>query len=153
MRNVFYVLFFFLAAAIFSNCGSGSDLDQPPQIMLGQDPCDECRMIINEVRFAAAYTTADGQRRFFDDIGCMIVHHNKLHESAARFWVADFRDGRWLPAEKALFIVGSEIPTPMAFGVIAIDQEEYAQGQPLQGRQVSFKELLAMKLTPGNPDK
>ena len=48
------MLFLTLAA-----CGGGTDTTQPPEILYGQDVCDECDMIISEEKYAAAYWTAE----------------------------------------------------------------------------------------------
>ena len=54
-------------------CGGGADTTQPPEILYGQDVCDECDMIISEEKYAAAYWTAEGEARRFDDVGEMLV--------------------------------------------------------------------------------
>ena len=50
------------------------------EIIYGQDPCDQCSMIINEPRFATAYVTKSGDVRRFDDLGGMLVYDHQNQE-------------------------------------------------------------------------
>ena len=112
-----------LAAA----CNSGPDLDQPPTIRYGEDSCERCLMIINEARFAAAYVTADGTARRFDDIGGMLAYDAEMHEDVAVYWVHDFDSEEWLKAEEAHFVKSDEQITPMGFGIVAFDDHAQAE--------------------------
>ena len=59
MRRLVYAAF--LAALIFSAGCSGLSSDKAPNIRYGKDPCAECRMIIGDERFAAAFVNEDGE--------------------------------------------------------------------------------------------
>ena len=58
-----------LLALALAACGGGADTTQPPEILYGQDVCDECDMIISEEKFAAAYWTAAGEAGRLDGGG------------------------------------------------------------------------------------
>lgn len=127
------------------SCKSGGNLDQPPRIRYGEDPCDECFMLINESRFAAGFVTIDGQVKRFDDIGCLLLYQKEQNENVAHFWVKDFNTQKWLKADDALFVRSDSIQTPMGFGIIAFKTEEFAQKiLPSQDhRQIlNFSQLL-----------
>jgi copper chaperone NosL len=109
---------------LIMSCKSGGNFDQPPEIRYGEDPCDECFMLINESRFAATYITFDDQVKRFDDIGCLLLYQKEHDEDVAHFWVKDFNTQKWLKADNALFISSDSIQTPMGFGIIAFENEK-----------------------------
>ena len=112
---------------LLSACGSGPDLDEPPDIRYGEDICERCAMIINEARFAAAYVTPDGTARRFDDIGGMVAYIDELPEEVAVFWVHDFDTEEWLKAENAHYVESEELITPMGFGIVAFSDKVRAE--------------------------
>ncbi|MCB8945732.1 MAG: nitrous oxide reductase accessory protein NosL [Ardenticatenaceae bacterium] len=107
----------FLAA-----CGASSNLDEPPDILYGQDVCDECGMIINEARFAASYVTTTGVVRRFDDIGNMLLYDAKHQEDVHVYWVHDFHSQAWINAEKATLVLNPDLVTPMGWSLAAFAQ-------------------------------
>jgi copper chaperone NosL len=127
------------------SCNSGGLPDQAPTIRYGEDPCDECFMLINEARYAAAYTTTGGQSRRFDDIGCLLAYHSKHREDVANFWVAGFSTQKWVIADSALYFKSDSIQTPMGFGIIAFENERIARNSiPLMNQEppLRFSQLL-----------
>lgn len=121
------VFAFLLLAAALAGCGQQVDVSQPPQIVYGQDACDRCKMLINEEAMAAAYWTAGGEARRFDDIGGMLTHQRETGETVATWWVHDLTSRRWLRAEEAHFVTGAGVTTPMGFGIVAFADESAAQ--------------------------
>ncbi len=122
-----YGLLLMACVLILTACGQGAELDAPPQLVLGEDVCDECSMIINEARFAASYVTTEGEVRRFDDIGDMLVYDLRHNEEVHRYWVHDFHSEEWLDASEASFVMGSDLTTPMAWGVAAFATQEEAE--------------------------
>jgi len=136
---------FFISTLFVISCNSGGYPDRPPSIRYGEDPCDECFMLINEGRYAATYATTGGQSRRFDDIGCLLAYNDKHREDVANYWVADYGTQRWLLADKALFFKSDSIQTPMGSGIIAFDSERVARDSiPLikQETLIKFSQLL-----------
>lgn len=134
---------FFSFIVVFAGCKSGGNLDQPPTIRCGEDPCDECFMLINEARYAAAYVVKSGEARRFDDIGCLLIYHKKHQENVAYFWVNDFNSQKWLNARNAFFVKSDSIQTPMGFGIIAFASEKTANDVlPPQNHILGFPQLL-----------
>lgn len=128
---------------LLTACQSGARTDQPPDIRWGEDPCDECHMIISEQRFAAGYHTAEGTTFRFDDIGCMLQHLRQRSDSVSSIWVVDYTTGKWLPATQALFVHSREIITPMGHGIVAVSSpaEADALTRRYQGKRLLWEEV------------
>ncbi len=133
------------AAVLMAACASNPSLDDPPTILYGEDACDRCMMIINEARYACAYTTSDGDTRRFDDIGGMILYELDNGEDVAAYWVHDFETEEWLKAETATYVEDDNLHTPMGFGIIAFDSREQAGSWAAErgGMLMTFSELKA----------
>lgn len=127
-------------------CGGGADTTQPPEILYGQDVCDECDMIISEEKYAAAYWTAEGEARRFDDVGEMLVFMGENREPTASVWVHDVNSAAWLPADEAWFVMNSGLRTPMGTGIAVTADEQAARAlafdQP-EARVMTFAEMVA----------
>ncbi len=136
----------FLMSVITLGCaGPSVQLDKPPDIRYGEDMCDQCRMIISEARFAAAYVTSSGEVRRFDDIGGMLRFRAEHNEDVAVYWVHDYETEEWLKADQAYFVVSDGVQTPMGFGIVALGDRQRAQrlAEEKQGKVLTFEELLA----------
>lgn len=124
MKRLFPLLILLLIAA---GCQKEVNLEEPPEIIYGQDVCVECNMIINEARFAASYVTTAGDVRLFDDIGDMLAHDAKMSEAVHIFWVHDYETEEWLNAKKATFVLDRGVSSPMGWGVVAFAEEAAAE--------------------------
>jgi copper chaperone NosL len=122
-----------VAAAGLMACGPRAGEPQPPEIHYGQEMCDECGMLIGEPRFAAATVDADGRAYKFDDIGNMLLFHDKHPEIEVRAWfVHDYDSEAWVRAETAFFVQSELIDTPMGHGIAALADK--AAADALAGR-------------------
>ncbi len=79
----------------------------------GKQPCVHCRMLVGDPRYAAQLLTPDGERAYFDDVGCMASY--LAQHRAAKAWVRA-ADGRWLEASATRYRTGAA--TPMDYGFI-----------------------------------
>ncbi len=142
LRAVVCLLWLALALLLvaLAACGGGADTTQPPEILYGQDVCDECDMIISEEKYAAAYWTAEGEARRFDDVGEMLVFMARNPEATASVWVHDVHSAAWLPAEEAWFVMNSGLRTPMGTGIAVLADEQSA-------RALAFDQPAAVVLT------
>jgi len=125
------------------SCGSKG----PVEIKLNTDHCDFCRMTISDRKCCAEAISEKGRIFKFDDIMCM---KNYCAENAdtkmAAFYVTDYADGKQLiAAEKAIFISGPNIRTPMNGGVIAFASSANAQKSidALHGDTITWKGIMA----------
>lgn len=124
-----------LLAGALHGCGEEPQV-APPQIAWGQDICHACGMIISDDRFAAGLVVAgvDGSLRTlaFDDIGCLLEYETGEAGRIAARYVRDFGAGQWRHAEAAAYLHSTELHSPMAFGLAALDTE--ADARALAGR-------------------
>lgn len=141
--EIFLLSSLFILAGLAS-CRQSADLQAPPEIIIGQDVCDQCGMLIGEAKYAAAYWTVDGQPRRFDDIGGMMAYYHVHDEEVASFWVHDFVSEEWLPAEEATFLVDKGQQTPMGYGIVAFATAEQARSHRTSDDALllSFAELI-----------
>jgi copper chaperone NosL len=128
---------------VLSGCQSRPDLDTPPDIRYGEDMCDQCRMIISEARYAAAYVTQQGATRRFDDIGDLLAFRAVHAEEVTVFWVHDYDTQTWLKADHAHFVVSSMLQTPMDHSIVALRDKTRAEelAASIHGRVLTFAEL------------
>lgn len=85
--------------------------DEPTDPVWGKEPCAHCRMLVGDKRYAGQVVT-NGDRKFFDDVGCMVTW--LADAKAERVWVRDALANRWLEAKSARYVEGAK--TPMDFG-------------------------------------
>lgn len=71
-------------------------------------------MSIVDKRFAAQSLEADGERLFFDDLGCLLHHLDQHQRVIRRGWVKDGSSSRWLDIAEARYAEGAH--TPMDYG-------------------------------------
>ncbi len=133
-----------LICLFLAGCRTAADTTRPPEIVYGEQVCEECGMIISEPRYAAAYYTRDGNARSFDDIGGMCSFHLEHQEGVASFWVHDFDTEAWLAADQATYVLSEALHTPMAFGVVAFADRDRAEILAAEsgGQLMSFEAVL-----------
>ena len=118
----------------------------PPQVQYGQTDCSQCGMTINDEEYAAALIleTPSGERvaKVFDDIGCMLAFESESHEGKvlARY-VKDYETHAWLDADRAVYVKGPEIHSPMGYSLLAAKSDAVAE------RLASSKSAKVVDLT------
>lgn len=132
-------------------CGTGS-ASGPPEINYGRDICIECGMIIDDPRFAAAYTLEDGSEKKFDDLGGLIVHAREVGElDSAEVWVHDFETEDWLEATQAFYVPTLGVTSPMGHGILAFADKDRAvqTADVLGGEVISWAEVRELPVMEG----
>ncbi|TWT44574.1 NosL [Phycisphaerae bacterium RAS1] len=135
-----------LALVAACGCGRGDDLS-PPAIAYGQTECDYCKMIVSDEPFAAAacISADDGVWKIaFDDVGCLLDY---LKENSGRppgaMYVHDFKTGKWLSADEAVYVRSEKLHTPMASNLAAFETRAAAEALRLHypGQVLTFDAL------------
>ena len=117
-----------LLAIGLAACAPQSGEPQPPDIAYGQDVCDECGMIIDEPRFAAASLTTDSMMSKFDDIGDMLAFHAGRPDVQVHAWfVHDYNTEEWMRGETAFYVRSAQIVSPMGHGIAAFRDRSAAE--------------------------
>lgn len=143
-----------LVFACFALANCGKQAGGPPSIRYGKDLCDECRMIINEDRFAAAATGPSGQAAKFDSVGCLLRYRQSRPE-LEKIWVKSYGTAEWLDATAAFFVFSEQISAPMGYGLAAEATKSAAQklADEVHGRIFDFAELISNSKKPELIDK
>lgn len=135
---------FILAALVLSACASKPSEPVPPEIIYGQEMCDQCGMIISEVRFAAAILLANGEYRKFDDVGEMLEYQNEhADEQVEAIFVHDYFSEEWIRGEAAFYVGSEDLQTPMGSGIAAFADRTKAEGFAVEwnGKVQSLEDL------------
>ncbi|MBI3891441.1 MAG: nitrous oxide reductase accessory protein NosL [Candidatus Wallbacteria bacterium] len=97
----------------------------PEPILYGRDTCAFCRMHLSQPGFAAEMRLPGGTLAKYDDPGCLALAAAGQTPVAA--WVEDNLSGRLLALDKATFVRGGELQTPMGHGVLAFEDPGVAR--------------------------
>ena len=89
----------------------------PEEPIWGKQQCAHCAMLVSEKAPAAQLLTAEGKRRFFDDLGCMVAFEEREHPKVAARWVRTPADDGWVDPATVKFSGGKV--TPMDFGFLS----------------------------------
>jgi nitrous oxide reductase accessory protein NosL len=117
--------------------------------------CKVCNMKINESdKKYAVYVLEGIEPSAFDDIGCAIKWYNDecaMRQSAFDNYaiVHDYASGESVPAEKAFYVSGPEIKTPMGYGIVAFKAKDQAQkfaNERETARVLNYQEVSSLKL-------
>lgn len=139
-----------LSVLALAGCASGQAKIEPPTIYYGEDICDQCGMIINDERFAAASVVEVGEgrtdTRAFDDIGGLFLYHNAHpQETVLARYVHDYNTKEWLAAEDAVYVTSDAIHSPMGHGVAALATQDAAEqlAAEMDGEIIKYSGLRA----------
>ncbi len=100
-----------LAAVLLALGSACEKTDAPAEPVWGKQACAHCGMLVGDRRYAAQAVLA-GERKYFDDIGCMVLWTDEQKSRPERSWV---RAGdAWVDAAQARYASGAK--TPMDFG-------------------------------------
>jgi hypothetical protein len=90
---------------------------QPIELAPHAYQCSECKMPIENEKYAAEVVAPNGKTWFFDDVGCMgawIAHQPFRRE--ATVWVHALDTHRWVDGRKAWYTVMENTPMGYGFG-------------------------------------
>ena len=158
MQRHSLLLLFLLAAILLAGCATPVDPNLPPDIVYGEDVCDRCGMIISDERFAAGVVVERAPQEYehliFDDIGDMLAHIQEEGETVTivSYFVHDYQSLEWLNAEDAVYVVSSNVQTPMGFGIAAFATQAAAEVEAAawQGEIFDFERLRQQPVSMGH---
>jgi copper chaperone NosL len=93
----------------------------PPVEIMDGDVCAECGMMIMNPKFASEIVNLHGVAAKFCDIGDMLIYYDKLEDKSivGAIFVKDYDTDEWVDAKEAHYVTGSDVKTPMMYGIIA----------------------------------
>ena len=114
-----------LISSFFFSCSG----DKPIPIKLNADNCDFCKMGISDGKHGAEIITQKGRAYKFDDIACMANYCKEHPEIKIKaYYVHDYtKDNELIRAEKAFFISGGTIKSPMNGKMAAFSNKSQAK--------------------------
>ncbi len=141
-----------LVAAAVAGCGDTAAASEAPEINYGRDICIECGMIIDDPRFAAAYRTADGTEKKFDDLGGLILtgrEEGVLDD--AQVWVSDFDEKELIDGRTAYFVPTLGVASPMGHGILAFGDKSRAEAMAteLDGEVLTWDAVVELPVIEG----
>ncbi|HWP02400.1 MAG TPA: nitrous oxide reductase accessory protein NosL [Gemmatimonadaceae bacterium] len=131
-----------VTAAWLAACRAG-----PRPLVPGTDSCDFCRMTIADVRFGGEIVTGTGRVYTFDSIECLASFYLQAERRDAfrGVWVSDYSTGVLIPVERAEFLAGSTIKSPMGRALLAVSRDSLdALRQRFQAEPLSWANVLEM---------
>jgi copper chaperone NosL len=118
---------------------------EPEPLKLGKDVCHLCKMGIADARFGGEVITKKGKVFKFDDIGCMIrfIKSGEVEQKdISQTVVVNYeKQNDFLKTDKAVFLVGEAIKSPMNFNVAAFTNAEAANKAIQSGKILTWNEL------------
>lgn len=123
----FLTLLLLATAALLPGCKQSAPAAEEP--VWGKQPCGHCAMLLSERLHGGQVLTQQGERQFFDDVGCLVAWEDQNPGKATQRWARQFdQDPKatgWLAVEQATFQKTAH--TPMDFGYVAVAKPDPAQ--------------------------
>ncbi len=118
---------YFLITALTLILNSCSQEPQP--IVFGKDACMNCMMTIMDQKFGAEIINSKGKTLKFDSCECMLKYLSSHHEFIpVKYMIVDFATpGKLIEADKAVYLKGGNIISPMGGALAAFANEEEAE--------------------------
>lgn len=117
-------VFFLSAIVVIPSCNT----TKPEPVKLNVDNCQHCKMTIADLRFAAELITNKGRVYKFDDLSCMVSYKKENNLVDANFFVADYHQSeKFVEVEKAFFVSGGKVLSPMNGNAAAFSAKENAE--------------------------
>ncbi len=104
----------FVIALLLAACTQGAPQAEDPY--WGKQPCAHCSMLVSETAPSAQALLENGQRKYFDDLGCLIAWEERKSPKLTARWVRTPADDGWVAPEATFFSTGHA--TPMDFGFL-----------------------------------
>ncbi len=135
-------------ALLIAAAACGAAANGPPEILLDRTVCAHCKMLVSELRFAAAYQPAGGgDIKVFDDLSCFAeALSNEADAEAAAVWIRDYMADRWLKPGEVFVVRAAAIPTPMGGGTVGVRGAGAAERLAVRAdnaRIMTYRELIA----------
>lgn len=99
----------------------------PTPVVLGEDTCDACKMIISDIRFGAELQPRQGEAEQFDDLGCLVARHRGETLDLQGVFVRAFPTGAWIRGDRVWVLSAGDVRSPMGYGLAGFADEPSAR--------------------------
>lgn len=144
MKNHVLKTILLTVVVLFVFTGCGKQEVKPVAIDEETAKCEICNMQVKDNQFSTEIILENGKAIVFDDIGCMNkwLLENKDQKVDAKY-VRDYSTSDWIEMEKATYVYGKSIKTPMAYNVISFTTKDDAQKfiDENEGSQLAYSDL------------
>lgn len=122
--------------------------NEPPKINFGKDACHFCKMTVIDEKFGAMLVNNKGKALKFDSGECMLGY-TKADKSfiPEKYFVINYeKPGELLDAEKAFYIHGGNVNSPMGGKLAAFETREAAEKfqQELKGDLILWNNVTEL---------
>jgi nitrous oxidase accessory protein len=117
----------------------------PRDLVVGEDPCEFCRMTITDARFGGQVVTAHGTIRTFDSIECLasFVAESSNPAELRDVYVADYFTRTMVRADEAVFLRGGALRSPMGRDLAAVAPASREKLAAMGGELLRWSAVLA----------
>ncbi|MBX3145097.1 MAG: nitrous oxide reductase accessory protein NosL, partial [Trueperaceae bacterium] len=140
-----------VAALLLAGCSA----PKPVPIVIGEDLCAFCEMLITDPGYAAQLVTKTGKAYKFDSIECLLafVHEGTVTtDQIHSMWVTDFNEpDKLLKVEEARYLRSGMLRSPMGLNVTAFRTQKELEDVRAEvgGIEVRYADLLNMVIESG----
>lgn len=115
--------------------------DKAVPIKLNVDNCDFCKMGITDGKHGAEIITEKGRAYKFDDIACMAQYCKENKEMKIKaYYVHDYtKNNEFILADKAFFISGGAVKSPMNGNIAAFSNKSEAKAFEAQSKGLEIE--------------
>lgn len=114
----------------------------PRDLVVNEDVCAHCKMVITDPRFGSQLVTTTGRQIVFDSPECLAGFLGTTPaDKVASIWVLDVETpGRWIPAEEAGYLLDAKLRSPMGrITAFASPAAAAAAGERLGGTLITWQ--------------
>jgi len=112
----------------------------PEPVPVDRVECARCRMLISNDKGGGQIISADDDRRFYDDIGCLAADWASRRHNAHAY--VRTNSGHWRDVAAVSYAQPTGVETPMASGIAAFDTPEEARSADRANRVLTFDDVL-----------
>ena len=121
---------------------------EPPKINFGKDLCDFCKMTVMDKKFGAVLVNSKGKAVKFDSGECMINYLKTDKDFVpAQYLIINYENpGELIDAEKAFYLQGGNVNSPMGGNLAAFKTHEAAEKfqQELKGDLILWNAVTGL---------
>jgi len=149
LRHVLFIA----ACLLWAGTALAADVRPAPVDTPAECACTECGMTVTKqnTKFLSEIIVKGGRPGFFCDLGDMMVYYEVLKnkKTIQAIYVKDYASGAWLDGRAAYYLAGTNVATPMRYGILAFKDRAGAERFKKEkggDRVYTFDEIIAAEV-------